>query len=60
MLRYGRMNQLGAGWDEGRAAGIEIGRSEGIAVGKAEGSKRYLSVHAHSLIEEAYEWILAQ
>jgi hypothetical protein len=54
------MNQLGAGWDEGRAAGIEIGRSEGIAVGKAEGSKRYLSVHAHSLIEEAYEWILAQ
>ena len=28
---------IGAGWDEGKAAGIEIGRSEGIAVGKAEG-----------------------
>ncbi len=31
---------IGAGWDEGRAAGIEIGRSEGIAVGKAEGRLR--------------------
>jgi flagellar biosynthesis/type III secretory pathway protein FliH len=28
---------IGAGWDEGKAAGIEIGRSEGIAEGKAEG-----------------------
>ena len=27
---------IGAGWDQGKAAGIEIGRSEGIAVGKAE------------------------
>jgi ribosomal protein L10 len=37
---------IGAGWDEGRAAGIEIGRSEGIAVGiavgKAEGKAELL------------------
>jgi hypothetical protein len=33
---------IGAGWDEGKAAGIEIGRSEGIAVGKAEGKAELL------------------
>jgi predicted transposase/invertase (TIGR01784 family) len=33
---------IGAGWDEGRAAGIEIGRSEGIAEGKAAGKAELL------------------
>ena len=33
---------IGAGWDEGKAAGIEIGRSEGIAAGKAEGKAELL------------------
>jgi flagellar biosynthesis/type III secretory pathway protein FliH len=35
---------IGAGWDEGKAAGIEIGRSEGIAEGKAVGKAEGIAV----------------
>ena len=50
---------IGAGWDEGKAAGIEIGRSEGIAVGKAELLERQLTRKFGALSEASRSRLLS-